>query len=198
MASMVEIANLALAKLGDEGDITALDDDSRAARAVAACFGPMRDAVLRDHPWDFARTRARLAADAAPVPWGDWTAFPRPADFLRFVDEADGQAYRMEGGRILAMTSGPLDILYIRRVEDTGLYDPLFVDALAARIAFQIALKITGSAAVQQAKWEEYRQLLATAKRVNGQEDAPVDTWEDDWIVAREAGEIPLLRWPRA
>lgn len=189
MASAVEIANLALEKLGDEGEIISLDEDSRAARAVNACFAMMRDAVLRDHPWDFARHRVSLAASTEQPAWGGWTAFPKPADFIRFVEEEKDQSYRLEGRAILAMTAGPLNILYIRRVENTGEFDPLFVDALACRIAWQVAKKITGSTAAREAAWQEYEATLRKAARVNGQEDEPQDIREDDWVLARERGD---------
>lgn len=188
MASAVEIANLALEKIGDEGEIISLDEDSRAARAVNACWAMMRDAVLRAHPWDFARTRATLPALAEKPAgwWGDGNLFQKPADFIRFVELEDDKLYRLEGQWIIADTAGPLQILYIRRVEDTGLYDPLFADALAARIAMQVAKKITGSDSAKTRAAEEYELTLRTAKEVNGKEDAPQDMPQDPWVTARE------------
>lgn len=188
MASAVEIANLALEKIGDEGEITSLTEDSRAARAVNACWATMRDAVLRAHPWDFARTRAALPALAEkPIGWwGDANLFQKPADFIRFVELDDSKRYSLEGPYIVADAPAPLNILYIRRVEDTGLYDPLFVDALACRIAMQVAKKITGSDAAKERAAEEYVLSLRTAKGVNGMEDAPQDMPQDDWVTARE------------
>lgn len=186
MASAVGIANLALARLGDEGEILSLAEDTRAARAVAACFDDMRDAVLRDHPWDFARHRARLPALIDAPAWGGWTAFQKPADFIRFVEVEWSRTYRLEGQTVLARHAGPLHLLYVRRVTDTGLFDPLFVEALAAKIALHIAIRITGSMQVQQAMEGAYARALASAKRVNGQEDEPERIAEDDWILARE------------
>ncbi|MFA5580507.1 MAG: hypothetical protein WDA25_00980 [Paracoccaceae bacterium] len=188
MASIIGIANLALEKLGDEGEINSLEEDSRAARAVNACFADMRDAVLRDHPWDFARHRVQLPALVDAPAWGGWTAFQKPADFIRFVEVEWHRHYLLEGQAIMARHAGPLNLLYIRRIEDAGLFDPLFVDALACRIALQVAMKITGSLDMKQAMEGEYRLSLAAAKRVNGQEDAPELLAEDDWILARERG----------
>lgn len=188
MASATRIANLALAKLGDEGEIIALTEDSRAARAVNDCFEDMRDLVLRDHVWDFARHRVQLAAVTDAVVWGDWTAFPKPSDFIRFVEVEHDQLYRLEGGHILARIPGPLNLLYIRRITDTGLFDPLFTDALAARIAAQVAKKITGSDSAKTAAMDEYREALARARQVNGKENLPQDLPEDDWIRARSWG----------
>lgn len=186
MASETQIANLALQKLGDEGEINSLADDTRAARAVAACFGPLRDALLRDHVWDFARARASLPALTEEPAWGGLTAFQKPADFLRFVEEEGVRAYLLEGDQILAPGPGPLNILYIRRVEDTGRFDSLFVDALATRIAVQVCLQLTGSNSTRDRLAGEAEELLRGARCVNGREDLPRDRAEDDWILARE------------
>lgn len=186
MTSIVRIANLALQKLGDEGELTSLSDDTRAARAVNDCFDAMRDAVLRDHVWDFARHRALLPALIDAPVWGGWTAFQKPADFIRFVELDAAQLYQLEGAWILAREKGPLKLLYIRRVADSGLFDPLFVEALACRIAAQIAVKITGSTTAAEEAQSAYVRALATAKRVNGQEDMPQPLAEDDWVQARE------------
>lgn len=188
MASAVEIANLALGKLGDEGEINALDENSRAARAVNGCFETMRDAVLRDHPWNFAKTRVQLAASTETVVWGGWTAFPRPSDFIRFSEIEDDPDWQVEGDFILAKQPGPLNLAYIRRVTETGRFDPLFTEALACRIAMQVAARITGSASNQDRAERMYMQALASARRVDGQ-DNPPDAWPDDpWFIAREAG----------
>lgn len=187
MASIVRIANMALAQLGDEGELTSLTEDTRAARAVNDCFDEMRDLLLRAHPWDFARARAQLPALAAAPVWGGWTAFQKPADFLRFVELDADRRYLLEGQTILARQKGPLNLLYIRRVTDSGAFDPLFTDALAARIAMQVAVKITGSTTAQEAAEARYQRALAEARRVNGQEDRPRSLPDDDWLLARNA-----------
>jgi hypothetical protein len=185
MASETGIANLALQKLGDEGEISSLDEDTRAARSVAACFADMRDAVLRDHPWDFARHRVQLPALSSGPAWGGLTAFQKPADFIRFILTERDSPYSLEGDAILAPQGGPLNLLYVRRVTDTGRFDPLFVEALAARIAQQVAIQITGQVGIRDRVAREYEAALSSAKRVNGQEDAPQDLAEDDWLLSR-------------
>lgn len=188
MASETEIANLALQKLGDEGEINSLQDDTRAARAISACFVAMRDATLRDHPWSFAKHRESLAALVDAPAWGGLTAFQKPADFIRFVDEEEGQSYKIEGDTILADTAGPLNILYVRQIAETGKFDPLFVDALATRIAWQVAMQLTGSKQLKGQMWDEYLAALATAKGVNARENLPAEQPEDDWVTSRERG----------
>lgn len=57
--TQLELCNVALAHLG-EARITALADDTAAARACSLHYGPTRDEVLRSHRWNFAITRAIL------------------------------------------------------------------------------------------------------------------------------------------
>ena len=69
MTSIVEIGNIALVNLGED-TITSLSDDVKAARLINRRYAPIRDAVLRAHPWNCAMARAQLASvDPAPV-WG--------------------------------------------------------------------------------------------------------------------------------
>lgn len=60
----VEIANMALSLMG-EATITALSNSTAAARAMNLHYIPVRDALLRSHPWNFAQRRISLAP--APV-----------------------------------------------------------------------------------------------------------------------------------
>lgn len=197
MASAVEIANIALSKLGDEGEITSLEENTRAARAINGCFTAMRDAVLRDHPWNFATKRAQLPALADAVVWGDWTAFSQPADFIRLleVDGTDAQQigygetwWQIEGRQILARKAGPLNIRYTARIEETGLWDALFTEALACRIAMQVALRITGSQETLRSMRQLYKDALGVAKQVDGQDNPPEELPDSSWFLSREAG----------
>jgi hypothetical protein len=187
MSSAVEIANLALAKLGDDDALVDLTTDTRAGRTILAVFDLMRDAVLRAHPWNFAMTRVQLPAlTTAPV-FGYTYSYQMPGDWLRFIDEEDYQPFALEGGKLLTDSSPPLNIKYIRRVTDTGSFDSLFVAALAARIAMETAQRLTGSASIRQNAMADYAAAISEAKKVDGQENPPEDMLEDDWIVAREA-----------
>lgn len=189
MFSATAIANLALSKLGDEGEISSLDEDSRAARAVNGCFAMMRDAVLRDHPWNFATRRAQLAA-LAELPtghWGDGSLFPLPADFIRLLSIEGDLPWQLEGRNLLVNTTAALKIRYTARITDTGEFDPLFAEALACRIAMQIAQRITGSTNAVVEATEQYRKALLAAKRVDGQDNPPDEFPETSWVLSRES-----------
>jgi hypothetical protein len=197
MASAVEIANRALVKLGEER-ITAFTDPSKAARLVNSMFDIVRDAELRAHPWSFAMTRAQLPALVAAPAWGYARQYELPADFLRLVYiqdtwVADLNDYRgddnpmfmVEGRRILTDLSAPLRIRYVSRIEDTALFDALFVEVLACRLASEMAEPLTQSNSKVQIAADKYEEAVARARRANAIEKPPVLPPDDTWVASR-------------
>ena len=62
MASDIGIINGALSKLG-EVPILAVTDNTEPGRLANRTYNDIRDALLREFPWNFAIKRASLAAD---------------------------------------------------------------------------------------------------------------------------------------
>lgn len=188
MASETEIANLGLTLLGETRLLASLEENTTAARAMRAVFALERDAELRRHVWNFARRRAALPALAEAPPFGFAYAYQLPPDWLRFVVQADAWPYSIEGGKVLTDEGSPLNITYVARVEETGLFDALFIDALAARLALRTCLTITGSMERQDRAVQAYREAMASARQVDAVENPPDDRPDDDWVIARELG----------
>lgn len=188
MASWIEIANAALVRMGYGTTLTALDEDTKAARTISAVMFMERDAELRAHPWNFAWRRASLPALTIAPAFGYTHQYQLPADWLRFVKPDDiSREWAIEGGLILANEAGPLNIHYVRRVDEPGLFDPQFAIVLACRVAMTACEELTGSAAKKQAISQELREARAEARRIDGQENPPEDRAESDWLLSREA-----------
>jgi hypothetical protein len=185
MTSVVAVCNRALDKLG-HGPITSLEDGTKAANLCLRNWPLVRDQVLRDHPWNFAVKRAILAPSDVIPAWGFGAQFPLPADCLRLLEVRDLSTaeYQLEGRNILANASA-LYIRYIHRVADPVQYDFAFLDAVAARLAFEMCEAITQSNTKKEQMFQEYDDALTRAKRVDGQENPPVIFEEDDWIKVR-------------
>jgi len=191
MTSEVGICRLALDLLGDFA-ISDLDEGSKQARLCKRNYGPMRDAVLRAHPWNCALQRTTLPK-AAPAPaFGFLNRFILPADCLRLLPLKAGGAFdgrpvahRIEGRDVLCDADGPLPVLYIRRIANTALFDPLLVHAIAARLAWQIAYNLTGSRTKQAETGQIYRAVLGEARRIDGQEGTPEPPVPSAWLSAR-------------
>lgn len=185
MPSVVEISNKALNKLG-HGPITSLADGTKAANLCSRNWEQIRDQVLRDHPWNFAVKRAALAADSTPPAWGFGQQFPLPADCLRLleIDGYEKTEWQLEGRSILANDT-VLRIRYVARITDPNVYDVMFVDAVATRLAMELCEPLTQSNQKIQALAELYDDSLTRAKRVDAQENPPARFEEDDWVLVR-------------
>ncbi len=166
--------------LGAES-ITSIEDDAPEAIAMKNLYYIARDAVMEEAEWTFA-TRRFLPAKSTTAPeWGWANAFPIPSDILRVtrVDRIDlvgalGNAmsrhpaeYELEGRSILTNE----DVIYckgIRRIEDEGIYSPLFTEAFGYKLAAQSCLTITESNTKLQTMAALYTDAIAKAKSRDG------------------------------
>lgn len=193
MASYTEIANLAATEIGTEARITDPNEDKVLARAVKAVWDSQRQAAIREGSWNFAAKRAELAALAGSALEGVVSypyayAFQLPSDSLRLVEVLNDEVrrdYQIEGDRILCDHGGPVFIRYLRDVTEPGEFDAAFADALAKRIAWTIGHKIAGSTFDSAAAERKYWAAIGPAKRVDAQENPPIEQEESSWIEAR-------------
>ena len=199
MASQPEICNLALTKIGEDKRITTIDDDTKPARVLKAVYDMTRDALLRGHRWHFAMTRATMASLVDAPIWGYDTQFQLPSDFLRldFVGDfyvgadlsefrgSEPAIYAIEEGKLLCDLDDPLNIRYVARLENTGLYDPLFNEMFACKLGMQVCETLTQSNSKMESIAAQYDMALREAKRTNAIERPPTALADDTWITAR-------------
>ena len=198
MSSVIQIANRALTKLGS-ARITSIDDDVKAARSVKSCFEDLRDDELRAYRWQFAMKRTSLAALSTAPAFGYLYQYQVPSDFLRIdmcddrypstiMDNYIGAEYLdwiLEGNKILTNIDAPLKLRYIARIEDPNQWDVNFREALACRIAAELAEDLTQSNQKRQLAWEEYKIAINKAIKSNSIEKLPVMPPDDQWVVGR-------------
>lgn len=198
MASVIQVANRALTKLG-AARITSLADDNKQARAVSSCFDDLRDAELRAHRWEFSLKRVELPALLTAPTFGYQYQYQTPSDFLKLdmVDDRfpdvylDGYVNKefldwvLEGNKILTDIGAPLKLRYVARIEDPNEWDALFREALSCRIAAELAEDLTQSTGKRQQAWDEYKQAVREAVKAGGIERQPVLTGDNTWIFGR-------------
>lgn len=189
MATVVDICNLALARLGDEAGVQSIDPpDGSPQAAQCAAFYPMaRDTLLTLSSWTFATVRARLsplAFDADLYPgWSAVYALPNACLQLRkvlaagTVDDgtAQGEPFRVEtrdDGAVVVLSRVELAVgVYVARVEDTARFSPLFVDALAWLLASHLAgpiVKGDAGRAASRACGDAFRSVMGAATTADG------------------------------
>lgn len=197
-SSTTDIANRALTKIG-EARILSMSDDTVAGRTMRSIFEQVRDAELRRIRWNFSMRRARLSALAVAPDWGYAYQYQLPDGFMSLVQvgeyyirpatKAKGP-WQVEstdaGSAILTDMPAPLLIRYVTRVTNSGLFDPLFVEALACRLAFEACEAITQSNTKKETLSQEYKNAISEAARCNAIENPPNEIPYGTWLEARE------------
>ena len=194
--SVVGIVNLALQKIGVMR-IAALGEGSEQAIAANAVWEYIRDEVLQAKGWTFAKVRVALAQNATSPVQGYEYAYTLPADFLRLDrDKKDDLAvypsynYVIEtlpDGTICLFTdydneTYDLYIRYIRKIADPQKFTPMFISALAFRLAAELAIPRTEGLKKYKAMMEMYAQALLMADSVNQSGDYQEnETGDDSW-----------------
>lgn len=178
MASDVTICNLALSHLGDDR-ISSLDDPTRQGRTCKLHYAPARDAVLRDHPWNFATSRESLAllTGVTAVGWNYVYAYPSDCLFAREIWQETEQVnptpfeiIRKGDKRIIVTNQEDAVLEYTVQVTDTTQFDPLFVDALSYKLAAELAMPLTRSVPITQAMLSLYMNRVAQATTIDSRE----------------------------
>lgn len=198
MASQTEIVNRALIKLGGD-TVTDISDRSKSARVMSAIWDTVRRSELTKNFWNFALTRAALPA-LGSVPLSQFTiAYQLPSDYLKiyqvgdFYDvnsltdyiNADDSPYAIEGQKILTNLDAPLNIRYVSDVTNSGLFDPLFAEMLASKLAYEACYQITQSRQGQEIAMNDYRMARKEAVFSNAISRPPQSIPDDSFILGR-------------
>jgi hypothetical protein len=188
-----QIANYALNKVGED-PILLLTDDTKRARILNRIFDQVRDAELRRTRWKFSLKRDQLLALVDKPNWGFAYRYPLPADFLGLVQVNDiylrpmskqTVPWAVEQGEILTNLPAPLKVRYISRITNPGLFDPLFVEVLACKLAMEIAEPLTQSETKRARAADEYKFALSEAKRQDAIETAADEFPWGSWLDSR-------------
>lgn len=140
--SALDICNAALSKIGEAPLDALIANESTASRLCVLHYHPARRETLCMARWTFATVQITLDSVSAQAP-NSLTPyqFTLPKDCLRVLD-VECTEWKMQGRRILA-SRAPLRMSYIADIEDAEQFDPLFMDALATRLAEKLAMPMT-------------------------------------------------------
>ena len=186
--SQLTIVNGALVAIGAD-PIISIDENTNEARTAKSRFDTVRDAVLRAAPWGCAISRAELAQTSEDPLFGYAYRYALPANpyCLRVLtmDEADlGYLWRV-AGRFLETDSETANIEFIRRLTSYSEYDPQLAETISARLAAEIAYKITANKTMTESMWDLYKLKLGEAMGLNAIEGAEEAPAESGWIDIR-------------
>ncbi len=168
-STSVDISNLALSYLGGN-PITSLEDDSKEANLCKANYQPTLEAVLETREWSFAIKRFSTATPLSPAPtYGFANAFQLDADVLRVLEVSDNKYDWQIEGRTVVTDEASIEYKAIVAV-NAVLFSASFVQALASRLAAEIAIAITNSRTMQSQMLELYGVKLREAQASDGRQ----------------------------
>lgn len=171
MNTTTDLANYALAFIG-EGRITDIaDQNSAQARACNRFLQSTIDEVLRTHRWNCATARQTLS-EVTPAPIGNYRhAFALPADFIRLL-EVNGETWEW-GNEYVAIESSKLlsnwpevVITFIKRI-GVPYFDPLLTEAVATKLAMKVAVQLTANLQLQQQLAAMHDRVIRKAAQVD-------------------------------
>lgn len=199
MASKIAICNMALGWLGAP-PIASLQENRPEARYADQYYDLALEQCLRDHRWNFAQRRVRLAEMDVPEGYTSIfeAAYAVPVDCLlahTVLDEGGNEmefelALAPDGASKMIVTHGPSAFLsYTARVDITELFDPNFSRALARRLAADLAVPVlkNNPQKIQEAE-TLYLNALKAAQLADAREGKPEEVPETEWITARTGG----------
>lgn len=151
----LDICNLALAKLGESPIAAISANGSPAARLCYMHYHPVRREILCASRWSFATVLAPLPTGTEYTP--RTYSHSLPTDCLRVL-EVSSPTWTLRG-RCIYCPAKRIRLLYIRDEEDTSLFEPLFADAFATRLACKLCIPLTSSTTAREALTQEYNRL---------------------------------------
>ena len=201
MASVVDICNLALARLGDNATVSSISPPEGSAQADhCARFYPIAlDSLLEMHAWKFA-IRREVLAELISNSWGWSFAYAMPSGVVKILavlsetdsTESETQPYEVEvngsGVPVILTDQDAASLRYIAHVTDTTRFSALFVDALAWLLASYLAgplIKGDAGAAMARACLQSFQVALSGAK-VSDANQRKIDLdHQPAWIAGR-------------
>lgn len=184
--SDIDICNQALGWLG-QNPISSFADDSKPAALCKLNYPIMRAVVLAERSWTFNTARYTSVSQAKPG-WGNGFLHPIPENWLAvyrvyselfdggvrgsstFMPEPGIPAdWVVEAGGVIA--NYPTVYMWgLISIEDANKFSVMFTQALAARLAFTLAVPLTKDTELQQSMLNVYNSFLVTAGLRDGQQ----------------------------
>jgi|TARA_R110002167_G_scaffold174820_2_gene373764 hypothetical protein len=176
------IANLALGNLG-EARIQNLNDNNSRARACNQRLDDVITAVLRMHTWNSALERATLANVGSPI-FGWNYIFQLPSDCIKVVEVNPVSKFQVEKKNILSNES-TLNLLYVANPLDISNLDSLLIEAIAMKLALEIAETLTSKVNLKQEMMQKYVIALQEARAANSHDKTPEHRERSSYLDAK-------------
>lgn len=193
MASVVDIYNLALGRIGTDKTVSSVGENSKEARLCNRFYEQCRDEVLEAGGWPFAVKSQALASLPATNILGGWGyEYEKPADALRILEvtsvggvgEAIGywcgcrgpwdahsrgtnsyrQALAQDGNSsVILSQTSGAYAIYVARIENPAVFSALMRSCIADRLAMELAMPMSADPRYLQMAMTRYNNSFMIA-----------------------------------
>ena len=177
------IANLALSNLG-EARIQSLTEDSSRARACSARMDNVLESILRMHVWNSALERQLLVRGEEPI-FGWNYSYQLPADCIKVVEVEPVSRFMVEKKNILSNETS-LYLLYVATPTDTNNLDSLLAEAIAMKLAVEIAETLTSKEGLKSEMAQKYFLAVQEARSANSRDKTPEHRERSSYLDAKK------------
>ncbi len=158
--SDVTVCNLALGHL-KKNRIQSLGEGGENATACNDFYDQVVEEVLSEHEWSCATKQVKLARLSETPISGYSYKYELPADFLEMRKVYEGYEWERHGNEILTDAES-CTIKYTGRVLESRM-DRLLIGAIGFKLAWYMALRLTGKKAVKDDMGEQYLYTIGLA-----------------------------------
>jgi hypothetical protein len=176
------IANLALSNLG-ESRIQSLTENSGRARACSARIEGVIETVLRMNVWNSALERIQLTQIDAPIFGWNYT-YQLPSDCIKVVEVEPVSKYQVEKKNLLSNETS-LYLLYVANPADTNNLDILLAEAIAMKLAVEIAETLTSKEGLKNEMAQKYFMAIQEARSANARDKTPEHRERSSYLDAK-------------
>jgi hypothetical protein len=179
MLSKVNICNLALDLLGNEGDIVDIDLPTNKTEILfSRWYDITREGLLKMAMPSFAIRRRIISAFPTSMAFGYINAFEYPSDCLKVLGLGEisntlEYNYIVNNGIIYTADAwiNGLQLRFIANIDDASLFSPDFSRLLASALAVEVCYPITQSSEKKQMLQAEFQARMLSYNSVNSQEN---------------------------
>lgn len=198
MPSDIEICNIALGRVANTQPIASFTERSKQAELCQTFYSLLREIVLQDFPWPFAESIVALADVGSPAP-GWQFRYRYPADCLlvreivtpgqhRVLSSSMEVPYKVgydAGGRVIHTDQPTASVRFTFNVQNPTHFDALFVDALAWRLAMDLALPLSSKPEYRTFCEQQYQNALTIAQGAAFRESQDGEMPESEFVTVR-------------
>lgn len=204
------ICNLALLRLGITQQIADITENTVNGRACRAVYDPSIRQLLQEHPWPFATRQVDLALVDIQIIADYYYSYRYPTDFLMInrvlpketlddsvplvsftpPSQAQIDTYPFmigsdSSGRLIHTEIEDAVAIGTIFIDDTSMFDQLFIDALAWRMSTEMAMAVTRNKDYYSLSKSNYEDAVSRAFAMGLNEPKPRPPRDASMIEAR-------------